>query len=208
MDTVNSLLDANASIIAKAETMTTSSTIISQVIESFSLKLGYLVNKSDKAISISRKNCALTIAYINKSDTDIVCEESSELILHVYTNFTRESAGRNLVASIGIPKETFSQNAEIVYISSYRQSYLFMDDKNLKANLNNTTASKIVKSLVFSATLGHKPVLNLKKNNRIKLRFKKLLSVNTAGTFTCEFWNYTLGKAYNNTEVVIIICVT
>lgn len=115
----------------------------------------------------------------------------------VFVNFTSDVKHAQITPEtssiIKIPKETFGNLTETMFSYYFKQSSLFLTEKQIQ-NLNNNGVQidSFVDSNVLSSTVGFREVKNL--TNPIILTFKKSLIADVAGTHSCYFWSPYVSK--------------
>ena len=115
----------------------------------------------------------------------------------VYVNFTSDVKHAQITPEtssiIKIPKETFGNSAETMFSYYFKQSSLFLTEKQIQ-NLNNngTQIDFFVDSNILSATVGFREVKNL--TNPIILIFKISMNKNSSKMHNCQFWKPDIGK--------------
>ena len=97
------------------------------------------------------------------------------------------------VGMIQIPKETFSQRWQTLYLYVFSKYSLWLSDQELrKIKDNRTEVDLLVDSSVLSPTIGFQEIENLTKP--IKLTFKKSGNENGNEKYACHYWDLKLGK--------------
>ena len=115
----------------------------------------------------------------------------------VYVNFTSDVKHAQITPEtssiIKIPKETFGNSTETMFSYYFKQSSLFLTEKQIQ-NLNNngTQIDFFVDSNILSATVGFREVKNL--TNPIILIFKISMNKNSSKMHNCQFWKPDIGK--------------
>lgn len=115
----------------------------------------------------------------------------------VFVNFTSDVKHAQItpetLSIIKIPKETFGNSTETMFSYYFKESSLFLTEKQIQ-NLNNNGVQidSFVDSNVLSSTVGFREVKNL--TNPIILTFKKSLIADVAGTHSCYFWSPYVSK--------------
>ena len=127
----------------------------------------------------------------------------------VYINFTSDVKYAQITPEtssiIKIPKETFGNSTETMFSYYFKQSSLFLTEKQIR-NLDNngTQIDSFVDSNILSATVGFREVKNL--TNPIILTFKKYMSRDSFELHNCEFWKPDMSKfLLVDLEIVVVI---
>ena len=127
----------------------------------------------------------------------------------VYINFTSDVKYAQITPEtssiIKIPKETFGNSTETMFSYYFKQSSLFLTEKQIR-NLDNngTQIDSFVDSNILSATVGFREVKNL--TNPIILTFKKYMNRDSFELHNCEFWKPDMSKfLLVDLEIVVVI---
>ena len=115
----------------------------------------------------------------------------------VFVNFTSDVKHAQItpetLSIIKIPKETFGNSTETMFSYYFKESSLFLTEKQIQ-NLNNNGVQidSFVDSNVLSSTVGFREVKNL--TNPIILTFKKYMNKYSSEMHSCQFWKPDMSK--------------
>ena len=115
----------------------------------------------------------------------------------VFVNFTSDVKHAQItpetLSIIKIPKETFGNSTETMFSYYFKESSLFLTEKQIQ-NLNNNGVQidSFVDSNVLSSTVGFREVKNL--TNPIILTFKKFMNKYSSEMHSCQFWKPDMSK--------------
>ena len=115
----------------------------------------------------------------------------------VFVNFTSDIKLAQITPEtssiIKIPKETFGNSTETMFSYYFKESSLFLTEKQIQ-NLNNNGVQidSFVDSNVLSSTVGFREVKNL--TNPIILTFKKYMNKYSSEVHNCQFWKPDMSK--------------
>lgn len=89
---------------------------------------------------------------------------------------------------IKLPKELFKYTGETLYSYYFKQSSLFLTEKEIKGfSKKQTDIVSPVDSVILSATVGFRDIKNVEPP--IILIFKKSGGRNTTAEHNCQFWD-------------------
>lgn len=115
----------------------------------------------------------------------------------VFVNFTSDIKLAQITPEtssiIKIPKETFGNSTETMFSYYFKQSSLFLTEKQIQNLYNNgEQIDSFVDSNVLSSTVGFREVKNL--TNPIILTFKKYMNKYSSEMHSCQFWKPDMSK--------------
>ena len=115
----------------------------------------------------------------------------------VFVNFTSDVKHAQItpetLSIIKIPKETFGNSTETMFSYYFKQSSLFLTEKQIQNLYNNgEQIDSFVDSNVLSSTVGFREVKNL--TNPIILTFKKYMNKYSSEMHSCQFWKPDMSK--------------
>ena len=203
ISSLDKLLDQPKELIANSNIESNSSSKLLLALDTLAENINQiLTNSTDKVIENTTsvfQQGSVNIAF--NIDRKIFIEDqflvSRTFGNKVYVNFTSDVKHTQITPEtssiIKIPKETFGNSTETMFSYYFKQSSLFLTEKQIQSlNNNETQIDFFVDSNILSATVGFREVKNL--TNPIILIFKISVNKNSSKTHNCQFWKPDIGK--------------
>lgn len=198
VSSLNVLLEQPKELFAGSQLESNSSTDLLSALDTLAKNIdGVLRNSSDVSINSTRSNFhqgTPNIAFaINETtvskDLFLVCRRFGD---NVYINITTDERQAqvtpNMLSIIKLPKEMFKYTEETLYSYYFKQSSLFLTEKEIKGlSKKKMQIVSPVDSAILSATVGFRDIKNV--TPPIILTFKKSGVQNTTAEHDCHFWD-------------------
>lgn len=197
VSSLNVLLEQPKELFAGSQLESNSSTDLLSALDTLAKNIdGVLRNSSDVSINSTRSNFhqgTPNIAFaINETtvskDLFLVCRRFGD---NVYINITTDERQAqvtpNTLSIIKLPKEMFKYTEETLYSYYFKQSSLFLTEKEIKGlSKKKMQIVSPVDSAILSATVGFRDIKNVEPP--IILTFKKSGVRNITAEHNCHFW--------------------
>ena len=198
VSSLNVLLEQPKELFASSQLESNSSTDLLSALDTLAKNIdGVLRNSSHVSINSTKSNFhqgTPNIAFaINETtvskDLFLVCRRFGD---NVYINITTDERQAqvtpNTLSIIKLPKEMFKYTEETLYSYYFKQSSLFLTEKEIKSlsSIKQTQIVSPVDSVILSATVGFRDIKNVEPP--IILTFKKSGVRNITAEHNCHFW--------------------
>ena len=201
LKSVNQLLDANRSIIAKSQRTDNSSTSLLNSLKTMAVNIGEVVKKTNKSISVTRENIALTVEYTPRKNFTIYTENRGKNKVRIVISDEAKTPRENIYSWMSVPDTTFSNSSELIYSYFYKTSLLFLNKMQLNSHRGKIEPSSIyVQSTVLSVSFESGAKWNL--SIPIRMKFERNYHTDKKGNNTCQFWQFKKG----NKQYFILVC--
>ena len=195
---MNELLQQPKALFAGSQLKSNSSTDLLSALDTLAKNTdGVLRNSGGGGINSTNSNFQQgtpNIAFaINKTtvskDLFLVCRQfGGNVHINITTDETQADVTPNTLGVIKLPKEMFKHTEETLYSYYFKQSSLFLTEKEIKGHSKKKMQIvSPVDSAILSATVGFRDIKNV--TPPIILTFKKSGVQNTTAEHDCHFWD-------------------
>ena len=208
VSSLNKLLEQPKLLFARSQLESNSSTDLLSNLDTLAENIDRVLrNSRDSAISSIESNFqqgAPNVAFaINRTivsgDLFLVCRKfGNNLHNSIITDERQVQVTSDTLSIIKLPKEIFTYSEESLYSYCFKQSSLFLNEKEIYGYKNKDNEADIfspVDSVVSSATVGFRNIKNLTYS--IIVIFKRFSASNATMVHNCYYWNPQARKYMN-----------
>ena len=195
VSSLNVLLEQPKELFAGSQLESKSSTVLLSALDTLAKNIDGVMRNSSSINStgsnFQQGNPNIAFA-INKTtvskDLFLVCRRFGDNVhINITTDDREAQVTPNTLSVIKLPKEMFKYTEETLYSYYFKQSSLFLTEKEIKGlRKKQMQIVSPVDSVILSATVGFRDVKNLEPP--IILTFKKAGVRNTTAEHNCHFW--------------------